>query len=50
MKISAKAKFLVRNIVPGKITYLEAIEARPELKEEIDAYIKQQGLNVDKTE
>lgn len=49
MKISATAKFLVRNIVMGKVTYLEVVEAKPELKEQIDAYIEQQGLNVDKT-
>ena len=49
MKISATAKFLVRNIIMGKVTYLEAIEAKAELKEEIDAYIEQQGLVVDKT-
>lgn len=49
MKISATAKFLVRNIVMGKVTYLEVIEAKPELKEQIDAYIEQQGIVVDKT-
>lgn len=49
MKISATAQFLVRNIVMGKVTYLEVIEAKPELKEQIDAYIEAQGLTVDKT-
>ncbi len=49
MKITATAKFLVRNIVMGKVTYLEVIEAKPELKEQIDAYIEQQGLEIDKT-
>lgn len=49
MRISTTAKFLVRNIVMGKVTYLEAIEARPELKEQMDAYIEQQGLAIDKT-
>lgn len=49
MKITATAKFLVRNIVIGKVTYLEVIEAKPELKEQIDAYIEQQGLTIDKT-
>ena len=49
MKISKVTQFLVRNIVMGKVTYLEVIEARPELKEEIDAYIEQQGLTIDKT-
>lgn len=48
-KITATAKFLVRNIVLGNVTYLEAIEAKPALKEQIDAYIEQQGLPVDKT-
>ena len=49
MKITATAKFLVRNIVMGKVTYREVVEAKPELKEQVDAYIEQQGLNVDKT-
>ena len=49
MTISATAKFLVRNMVIGKITYLEAVNAKPELKEQIDAYIEQQGLVIDKT-
>lgn len=49
MKISATAKFLVRNIVMGKVTYLEVVEARPELKEQIDAYIEQEHLEIDKT-
>ena len=49
MIISKVTQFLVRNIVMGKVTYLEVIEARPELKEEIDAYIEQQGLTIDKT-
>jgi len=49
MKISATAKFLVRNIVMGKVTYLEVIEAKPELKEQIDTYIEQQGLEIDKS-
>ena len=43
------AKFLVMNIVLGKITYLEAVTARPDLKDAIDAYIEQQGLDIDKT-
>lgn len=43
------AKFLVANIVLKKITYLEAVTARPELKDEIDAYIAEQGLEIDKT-
>ena len=49
MKISTTAKFLVRNIVMDKVTYLEVIDARPELKEQIDAYIEQEGLEIDKT-
>ena len=49
MKVSATAKFLVRNIVLGKVTYLEVIESKPELKEQIDYYIDQQNLDVDKT-
>lgn len=49
MKISATAKFLVRNIVLGKCTYSEAITARPELKEQIDAYVESERLDIDKT-
>lgn len=49
MKISATAKFLVRNIVLGNVTYVEVITARPDLKEQIDAYIEQQGLDIDKS-
>lgn len=49
MKISATAKFFVRNILLGKVTYAEVIEARPELQAQIDAYIEQQGLDIDKT-
>ena len=49
MTISATAKFLVRNIVLGKVTYQEVITAKPELKEQVDAYITQQGLVIDTT-
>jgi hypothetical protein len=49
MKVSKTVQFLVRNIVMRKVTYLEVIEARPELKDEIDAYIEQEGIKVDKT-
>lgn len=49
MKISATAKFLVRNIVLGKCTYLECINARPDLKEQMDTYIEQEHLDIDKT-
>ena len=49
MKISKTAEFLVRNIVMGKVTYLEVVNARPELKEQIDAYIEKEGLVIDKT-
>ena len=60
MKISKKAEFLVRNIVMGKVTYLdvmkckavkdsEAANENPTLAEQIDAYIKQEHLEIDKT-
>lgn len=60
IKISARAKFLVRNIVLGNVTYLEVMASKavkdseeagetPTLAEQIDAYIEQQGLNIDKT-
>lgn len=54
MKISAKAKFLVRNIVLGNVTYLEVMDSKAvkedtTLPAQIDAYIKEQGLDIDKT-
>lgn len=60
MKISKRAEFLVRNIVKGKVTYLEVMNCKavkeseeegekPTLAEQIDAYIKQEGLEIDKT-
>lgn len=54
MKISARAKFLVRNIVLENVTYLEVMDSKavnddPTLAAQIDAYIKQQGLDIDKT-
>lgn len=49
MKISATARFLVRNIVLGNVTYQEVVAKRPDLKEQIDAYIEQQGIEIDKT-
>ena len=49
MKISKTAEFLVRNITMKKVTYLEVIEARPDLKEQIDAYIEKEHLEIDKT-
>ena len=49
MTISYTAKFLTRQIVLGNCTYLEVIGKKPELKDQIDAYIEEQGLDVDKT-
>lgn len=54
MKVSAKARFLVRNIVLGNVTYLEVMESEAvkdnvTLKAEIDEYIESQGLEIDKT-
>lgn len=56
IKITAKARFLVRNIVLGNITYLEAINSKaaqddPTLKDQMDAYITEQNLEsvIDKT-
>lgn len=60
MKISKKAEFLVRNIVMGKVTYLDVMNCKavkdseangenPTLAAQIDAYIEQQGLVIDKT-
>lgn len=54
MKITATAKFLVRNIVMDNVTYLEAMNSKavtedPTLKDQIDVYIEQQNLVIDKT-
>lgn len=54
MKVSAKARFLVRNIVLGNVTYLEVMNSEnvkdnETLKAEIDEYIESQGLEIDKT-
>lgn len=54
MEISAKAKFLVRNIVLEKVTYLEVMDSKAvkedsTLRAQIDAYIEEQGLKIDKT-
>lgn len=54
IKIGAKAKFLVRNIVLENVTYLEvmaskAVKEDDTLAAQIDAYIEQQGLEIDKT-
>ena len=42
-------KFLVRNMEAKNVTYLEVIKKRPELKEQIDAYIEQHKIDIDKT-
>lgn len=54
MGYKATARFLVRNIVLGNVTYLEVMESdkvkdNEALKAEIDAYIESQGLVIDKT-
>lgn len=60
MQISKKAQFLVRNIVLGNVTYLEVMTSKavrdsaaalesPTLAEQIDAYIEDQNLTIDKT-
>jgi hypothetical protein len=46
---SAKVVYLVNQIVIGKLTYLEVVAAKPELKDQIDAYITEKELNIDKT-
>lgn len=50
MVISATAKFLVKNIRNGKVTYQEVIAKRPDLKDQIDAYMKQLGMEVPVTQ
>lgn len=60
MKISKKAEFLVRNITMGKVTYQDVMSCKavkdseeakdnPTLGAQIDAYIEQEGLEIDKT-
>lgn len=39
-----QAKFLIRQMVMGKVTYQECITSRPDLKEEIDKQLAKEGL------
>lgn len=39
-----QAKFLIRQMVMGKVTYLECITSRTDLKEEIDRQLALEGL------
>ena len=48
-KYSAKVIYLTNQILLGKLTYQEVVTARPDLKEEMDNYIVDKGLNIDKT-
>lgn len=41
--------YLVNQIILGKLTYLEVVNARPELKTKIDVYIDEKGLVIDKS-
>lgn len=48
-KYSAKVVYLVNQILLNKLTYQEVVTARPDLKDEIDNYIADKGLDIDKT-
>jgi hypothetical protein len=41
--------YLVNQIVIGRLTYLQVVNARPDLKDRIDTYIIENGLTIDKT-
>ncbi|MDF2844786.1 MAG: hypothetical protein K0R00_3212 [Herbinix sp.] len=41
--------YLVNQIILGKLTYLQVITSKPELKEGIDKYITDNELTIDKT-
>jgi hypothetical protein len=41
--------YLVNQIVLGKLTYLQVVTSKPDLKEGIDNYITAKELAVDKT-
>ena len=49
IKISATAKYLCSQIIIGNLTYLEIVTKIPDLQAQMDAWIDQQGLNIDKT-
>lgn len=49
MTYTPKTVYLVNQIVLGKLTYLEVVTAKPGYKEEVDAYIEEKSLTVDKT-
>lgn len=41
--------YLVNQIILARLTYLQVVTARPDLKQELDAYIEDNNLIVDKT-
>ncbi len=42
-------RYLVNQIVIGKLSYLQVVSARPDMQEEIDNYIAEKQLYIDKT-
>jgi hypothetical protein len=49
MAYSFTVVYLVNQIVMGNLTYQEVITKRPDLKAQIDAYIAEKNLTIDKT-
>lgn len=46
---SATVIYLVNQIVLGNLTYLEVIAKKPTLQPQIDSYIDEKGLTINKT-
>jgi hypothetical protein len=48
-KTDILVRYLVNQIVLGALTYQEVVTAKPELKTDMDTYIKEKGIVIDKT-
>ncbi len=48
-KYSATVRYLVNQILINNLTYLQVTAARPDLKKDIEDYIIQENLEIDKT-
>ncbi len=48
-KYSATVRYLVNQILMNNLTYLQVTTSRNDLKPDIDGYINQEGIEIDKT-
>lgn len=48
-KYSATVRYLVNQILINNLTYLQVTTSRADLKTDIDGYISQEGIEIDKT-